>query len=557
MSYLRRWPRWRLYGVITTAIVLTLFILGCGDDGTRTPTTTTGDGDRGGRLRIALDSPREQAILNYKGGPSSIGIQGRPFAEDLLQTNRNTGEFEGTGLTTAWEMSPGGLQWTYTLRENIPFQDDWGDFTSKDVLHSMSLLLNPEAISTQHRIYTNIFGETVEDWNRQIDVSDDHEVVFNLISPFLTFDNETANLDGSTYMYSKAQWDAEGEAGYEAKPAGTGPWEFVEQVIQGHILFEAVDDHYRQTPEFDEFQFLWVEETQTRLAMLLTGETDMAVIDRDLFPSVRAGGMEIVGTKIPTINMNAWFYNFSEEGRTDPNPLENLKVRQAIAKAINKEEYMETLFGARGEPAYLAGMHETMEGFDPAWPGRYEDLYGYDPVRARELLAEAGYPEGFDIQVIASIHRTVPESALGPEVIAGYLQAVGINATPRIMEGGVRTALLLEKGLHDMVVSRVQIRLPTNRMIGLFYTDAGCCQLYRDSRIDALFQQYEASVNPVEREQLMRDIGNIRFDNFADVSMGWVPVTIAVNPDVVAEYSIPGNISAVWTHIEYIKWAGG
>ena len=110
---------------------------------------------------------------------------------------------------------------------------------------------------------------------------DDHTITFTFDEPRMDFDFANAGR-GSMYIYSKAQFDAEGMEGYDADPAGTGHFRFVERE-PGRVLMETVEDHWSgTTPDFEELELRFTAEAATKLAMLLAGEADIAVIPREL-----------------------------------------------------------------------------------------------------------------------------------------------------------------------------------------------------------------------------------------------------------------------------------
>ena len=110
---------------------------------------------------------------------------------------------------------------------------------------------------------------------------------------------------GNYFMYSKAQWDAEGEQGYIDKPAGNGPWQFESRQpgVGGNILYSRVTDHWRQTPFGAELEQINTPEPATRLANLLTGQVQIAEVNRDLHSEAKDGGMIIVESEMPSIQV--------------------------------------------------------------------------------------------------------------------------------------------------------------------------------------------------------------------------------------------------------------
>ena len=593
MKYLQWWPRWRLYGILTAAVVLTLFILACGD-GDETPTATTGPQatatptatpvptatptatvvvpTRGGRLKFAHIPGAFESVLSWKANPGAAGLQARPFAEDLVQTDQITGEPSTAGLTTNWVMASDGMTWTYTLREGVPFHFGFGEFTARDVIQSLVFLIQPAGLSTQGNLYKDLLGETEDLLRQNVVAPDDHTVVFNTLRPSVGLLTMTRNLDGSTYIYSAAQFEQEGFEGFEGyidsglKIAGTGSWEYVEQKIQQGILYEATDNHYRRTPEFEELEFIWIDETATRLAMLLNNEADIAVLGRDQFPQAINAGMEVVNSHGGGIGQVVFFYNWDDEfpegtrGLNPPpggfsNPLFDIRVREAIIHAMDEEAYMTALFGGRGTPQYLHSFAPGTEGFNQRWIDEWDEKYGFDPDKSRALMAQAGNPD-VNVTLWSNEHEN-PENALAGEVLGPMLEAVGIDVTISTLERPAFVSELVGKTLHGWLGSWSQSQLPNDQMINIFYFTPGCCQIWRDAEIDQLFAQYQSSVDLVERETLMRQMGDIRYDFYASKAMGIIPLQVVINPGVVASYDIPGNITSKYTYFEYVTWAGG
>ena len=102
------------------------------------------------------------------------------------------------------------------------------------------------------------------------------------------------------------------------------------------------------------------------------------------------------------------------------------KVRQAMNKAINRKEINDELFGGVGEEIKVWGFHSTLPGWNPDWDARWEEMYGYDPERAKELLAEAGYPNGFKVKVNLSTSTSVPEQIQVGEASTKHTQHLSL-----------------------------------------------------------------------------------------------------------------------------------
>ena len=188
-------------------------------------------------------------------------LQFDPFLETLLDVDPETGAYIPR-LAEKWEATPDLKEWTFFLRKGVQFHFGYGEFTARDVVHSHSLMLRPEAIAT-----LTGFWRSVE----EIKVINDYQVVFRMKQPAATM-LYAASRCGELRIVSKAQWDKEGLEGFEKRPAGTGSYRYVTRQLGQSITFERVENHWRgERPDFPELEIRWVPEDATRLATLLNG----------------------------------------------------------------------------------------------------------------------------------------------------------------------------------------------------------------------------------------------------------------------------------------------
>src|SRR5437660_7462611 len=193
-------------------------------------------------------------------------LQYDPFLETLLDVDPKTGEYTAR-LAEKWQASPDYREWTFTLRKGVPFHYGYGQFTAKDVVHSHSLMMRPEATAT-----------LVGFW-RQVDevkAVNDYQIVFRFKRP-TTVMPYAASRAGDLRIVSKAQWDKEGLEGFEKRPAGTGSYRYVGRQPGLSITFERGDNHYRrEKPALKELEFRLARNVSTRLALILSGECQSA-----------------------------------------------------------------------------------------------------------------------------------------------------------------------------------------------------------------------------------------------------------------------------------------
>ena len=189
---------------------------------------------------------------------------------------------------TNWEANEDGTQWTFHLRDDVNFHGDWGPFTAHDVPASAQFIVREDAIATDTGLFRGLFGDNEEELATNIVALDDNTIQFNLKTPNSLMDFFAGAQQGNLFIYSKAQYEAEGIEQLQLKPAGVGPWVFEERTVDVNILYSRNPDHYRRSPFFEEMEYVLIPEETTRLAQLQTGQVQIGEISREL-PPRRAG----------------------------------------------------------------------------------------------------------------------------------------------------------------------------------------------------------------------------------------------------------------------------
>ena len=276
------------------------------------------------------------------------------------------------------------MEWTFTLRKGVPFHFGFGQFTAKDVVHSHSMMLRPEATATLAGFWRNV---------EEVKVVNDHEVVFRMKRPTTDMLYGVSRA-GDLRMVSKAQWDKEGIEGFDKRPAGTGSYRYVGRQPGLNITFERVDNHWAgEKPAFKELEFRLAREESTRLALLLSGEAHIADLPRELQKDAIKRGMKIFSSSYPvdwmTVYLGGLYLLPGRPGVQGGRALDKKPVRQALNMAINRKELLNTVFAGKGTMTYVTGWSEKSEGYNPEWKSRFDQMYGYNPGKAKDA-PEAG-----------------------------------------------------------------------------------------------------------------------------------------------------------------------
>ena len=510
----------------------------------------------------------------------------RPMWENLTTIDPKTGVSEVyPQLAREWEVSPDASEYTFRLQEGVQFHFGHGEFTVKDViLTADQQMSDPLAGCKAHLsrfMGANSMTEMIE--NGDMEVIDDYTFKMKLVQPQVDVASWYFSIlqIGCMAVRSSAQHAVEGDAMFESGPAGTGAYQFVERKLKEYARYEAVPyDHWRVNPEFKHMRISTTPEDLTRLAMLLTGEANMVDVPKVLHQQAVDEGMEILESPLPTVGLSivpfGQYYvtqvNWNPETEPWTAPGETgVLVRQAMNRAIDRDQIINELFKGRGEPMYNTIFHPTLEGWNTRWEEQFDEKYGYDPELAKQLLDQAGFPgdngqNRFSLEVWQSSLPGLPETIEVSQTMAQSFEDIGINV--KLVEVEFARALDAFRDRHDahfILPLRVTLR-PINANTRIYYYAGGGRfsetsglptggtaylehQLYDDT-YDRLLQE----TDPDERERLARVMGDHTYDNYRSIPIVNVRSTLVIDPDEVSEY-IFGSITGVFGHLEYAKTA--
>jgi peptide/nickel transport system substrate-binding protein len=295
----------------------------------------------------------------------------------------------GPGVAERWELSEDGLSWTFFLRPGQKFHN--GDpLTANDVKFSLQRQMAPNS--------TAAAAATLRRAIKSIEVVDDLTLRINTNTPQIGLPPSLSRAvapEGA--VMPKAYIEKVGEEEFRRKPIGSGPWRFVRSVPGDRIEFEAVDyPHWRGTPHFKNLQILLVPEESTRMAMVRTGEAAIASIGPDTMLSASRGGLEVLS--VPgTMQALYQFWGLYRPEFKD-SPLAKVRVRQALSLAIDRQQIIDNVMNGKASMPYPFATFGYTEYFSAdRWQKWSHEAFRYDPAMARKILAEEGYPNGFEL----------------------------------------------------------------------------------------------------------------------------------------------------------------
>lgn len=311
-------------------------------------------------------------------------------------------------LAESWERSDDGLVWTFKLRQGIRFHGGYGELTAADVVYSLTRAGDPgrSAVSSDYASFESV--EAPDDYTVRITLKEAVPSLLGLV----------ANYHGGNIVSEKAA-EALGE-GFKTNPVGTGPFAFEELADGQYLRLVAHEDYFRGRPKIDRISYRYIPATSARELAFQNGELDIFLGTREdrWVKRMQGSGIAEVDVFEPgelrTLHLNA-----------SMKPFDDLRVRQAVAHAVNREELVAFMGAAVARPnaapvpAGYLGHAAGIEGLP------------HDPDRARALLAEAGFPGGFT----AKVHITERTALLVPmQVIQAQLAKVGIKLELEVVE---------------------------------------------------------------------------------------------------------------------------
>lgn len=489
-------------------------------------------------------SPPAVETNRYWNTPGDFALG--PSMQGLVGQDPVSGAYDNSGLAESWTHNDDFTEWTFKLRPEAEFHFGYGPVTAADVIHSLVLHTGPD--TTLNGI-SQLEGAVAE-------AIDDHTVKFTLPAPQVDFLFVHGGR-GSLVIYSKAQFDAEGLEGYDAKPAGTANLQYVERNVGQGLTFEKVADHWSgEDAQYDRLELSFVSEPATTLAKLLAKEVDIVILPRELQGDALAAGFEAIpstnASNQTTMLFNGAFLLPGYEGLDETLPWLDIRIREAINRSIDREAMIDVLYDGRAQILPVFGMDPRHEGYVPELAERFEAEYGYDLEKVRALLEEADYPDGFSNPVIPILSSTLagnPEFPAMAELMQVFLDEAGFQTEIVEMDwaslGGLRTAREA-KMFHPMRNLPVK---PSAVGIRNYYSAAGAPRNnYEDEVIEGLMAKYMVSIDPAERDELAGGIFTRVFEQYAVAPLASISAEVIVNPETVAEWTFPGATSVGVSH---------
>ena len=456
---------------LTVAFVFVLALISVGEAGAQ--------GSPEGQLTIAFDASIAPTFLD----PAETSGIATPFAFLYAMHDALIKPLPGNNmapcLAESWQESPDGLVVEFKLREGLKFHN--GDpFTAEDVKFSFHRYRGTSARQLHERV-------------KAVEVVDPHRVRFVLHAPwpdFLAFYATPAT--GAAWIVPRKYIEKVGEDGFKRQPVGLGPYRFVRMSPGVELVLEANEQYWRKKPSVKRIVFKGVPDRTTRLAMLKAGDADIGYL------MVGVEGATIKADPklrlVRVIPSAVWWLEFPEQWNPK-SPWRDRRVRLAANLAVDKHAIndAERLGFSRLTGSIIPSVMEFALKIEP---------FGYDPTHAKRLLADAGYPNGFDAGDLTPLP---PFTTMG-EAVANDLAAVGIRSRVRIMERATYMEAWRAKKLQGVLVTVSAAPGNAASRLEAFVVSTGPYAYGGYPDIDDLFRQQAQERDRKKREAMLHEI---------------------------------------------------
>jgi len=416
----------------------------------------------------------------------------------------------GSALAESWSESPDGLTYEFKLRLGLKFHNG-EPCTAEDVRFSFARYKGPGAKEFQAKV-------------KSVEVVDERTVRFHLHTPwpdFMTFYGSSATAAG--LIVPKKYLEQVGDDGFKKHPIGLGPFKFVSHTPGVELVLEAFEDYWRKVPNIKRLIVKDVPEDTTRLAMLKRGEADFAAAMQGSVAEEVQRDPKL--TLVDTRHASMFWLEFPDQW--DPkSPWADKRLRLAVNYALDRQAINDAACLGFCPPAGVI-VPRVMDYALQAEP------IPYDPKKAKQLLAEAGHPNGFDAGELTPI-AGFPTVA---EAVVNYLNAIGIRVRLRNMERAAFLTAWREKKLRGLFMTAVGASGNAATRAEAFMYSKGSYAYGGYPDLDELFEQQAVERDRTKREALLHRIQQLTIERVMFAPIMDLRGLIGVGPRL-AEHTI-------------------
>lgn len=459
----------KIGAALTMTLLASLLATGCGGGG-KNSAATEGSGDS---VRIGLTADPEGFDPQVELDATAMIVMSNLY-DTLVDSKDGCSTDIQPRLAQSWDVSEDGLSYTFHLRDDVTFHNG-KEMTADDVVYTIErAAAEPETASYCDAIDT-------------VAADDDYTVTVALKYPFANF---LQNMGCGFFGIVDEEEIAASGDDYARKPVGTGAYAFKEWISGDSVTLEANEDYWGGAPKIKTITYKVLTDSSTAFIALENNEIDVLpnadFVDVD---NLDNDALSVYATPSATF----YYFGFNVASA----PFDNESVRQAVNYALDKDAILK---GANNGDGVVANspLNESMEGYDAKEP----EANDYDLEKAKELMAEAGYADGFDADI-----KVINEDRKVGEVIQDQLKQININVSLDIMEKATFFEVL-GSGDYDVCIGRLNWPDADNMLTYLFESDGpfNWAQTYSNPEIDELLVKARSSMDADERADIYHQI---------------------------------------------------
>lgn len=499
--------------------------------------------DTGGKVTL-MNAVWATELFTPRDGVGETATYGRQMHAFWINGNENVQMIPG--VLTDWSVSEDGLSWDLTIRDGVNFHN--GDpLTIDDAMFTMEFTFGPEAVT--NAISPSIQAEASETASIEATGPNSLRVTHTTPKAFFPFFISELSFGIAGVLLPKNHFESLGQDGYNDNPIGAGPFRLEKHVISEQMLLERYDDYFmpERSPSFQTLDLRLVPEVATRVAALRAGDADVIEANLAVKDAVEDGGGRMIWAQESSymwiLLPGCWEVQF---------PCNKKEVRQALDYAIDKDLIINQLYGP--EAAVSRGWNWATPnalGYSPDL-----DPFPYDPDKAKQLMADAGYPDGEGFGTL-EIHTWkagdvpfLPEQA---QLIADMWEKnLGIDVDVIVGEA----ATVRERWFDRQLDGKVIVRANETRWDGGSITNAiygnveGSAHL--GGRRDDLVQVAKdalAVVDPALRQEAFNEAYKVLREEHYEFGTGYVNLPWGVGPRIASwePWPVVAYQTAIWT----------
>lgn len=421
-------------------------------------------------LSVAFTKELENVDSYFNSSREGVVLQ-RAVWDGLIYRDPTTNEYVGN-LATSWEWID-DTTIEFKLREGVTFHNG-EPFNADDVVFTVNFVAKEEnGVKTQRNVNWMKSAEKVDDYTVRILLKDKFPAAIEFLS-------------GPVSMYPNEYYAEAGPSGMGLKPVGTGPYKVVSVTPGQHFVLEKNENYHdgpKGQPSIGKIDIRTIPDVNTQIAELFSGSLDLIwQVPADQADKLAQMGQFTVANES---TMRVGYLQMDAAGRSGAdNPFTKKAVRQAVNYAINSQELVDALLKGKSQ---VVGT--------PCFPSQFgcvQDvtMYGYDPEKAKALLAEAGYPDGFTTDFYAYRNRDYAEA------ISSYLNAVGIKTNFKMLQYSALRELNMKGDVPVAFLTWGSYSInDASAMVSQFFKH-GSLDMARDDQVKEWLEVADSSTDP-------------------------------------------------------------